>query len=35
MEGGNDYEIFNHERTEGYAVEKPEDTIKYLNEIFF
>ena len=35
MKGGNDYEIFNHERTEGYAVEKPEDTIKYLNEIFF
>ena len=34
MEGGNDYEIFKHELTEGYAVNKPEDTINKLNELF-
>jgi len=34
MEGGNDYEIFKHEITEAYAVNKPEDTINKLNELF-
>jgi len=34
FEGGNDYEIFSHERTKGYTVTSPHDTIKYLNEIF-
>lgn len=34
MEGGNDYEIFKHELTEAYAVNKPEDTINKLNELF-
>ena len=33
-EGGNDYEIFNSELTNGYTVKNPEDTIKLLkNEI--
>jgi len=33
-EGGNDYEIFHHERTKGYSVTCPADTIKFLNELF-
>jgi len=33
-EGGNDYEIFHHERTKGYTVTNPNDTIKFLNELF-
>lgn len=32
--GGNDYEIYNDERTIGHAVESPEDTMRILNEIF-
>ena len=34
MKGGNDYEIFNHELTYGYAVNSPEVTIKLLQEKF-
>lgn len=33
-EGGNDYEIYNDERTIGHAVESPNDTMRILNEIF-
>lgn len=33
-EGGNDYEIFNHQLTEAYTVTKPEDTIEKLNDLF-
>ena len=32
--GGNDYEIFEDERTIGHSVEKPEDTMRILKEIF-
>ena len=32
--GGNDYEIFSHERTKGYTVQNSQETIKYLNELF-
>ncbi|CAI5758967.1 unnamed protein product [Candida verbasci] len=32
--GGNDYEIYNDERTIGHAVNNPNDTIRILNEIF-
>lgn len=32
--GGNDYEIFEHERTKGYTVLCADDTIKCLNELF-
>ena len=32
--GGNDYEIFEDERTVGHSVENPEDTLKQLKEIF-
>ena len=32
FEGGNDFEIFNDSRTEGYSVESPLDTIKIINE---
>lgn len=32
--GGNDYEIYNDERTIGHAVESPADTMRILNEIF-
>jgi phosphomannomutase len=35
MEGGNDYEIYNHTLTEAYTVNDPSDTIKKLNELFF
>lgn len=33
--GGNDYEIYNDERTIGHAVNSPDDTIRILNELFF
>uniref|UniRef100_K3X5L5 Phosphomannomutase n=1 Tax=Globisporangium ultimum (strain ATCC 200006 / CBS 805.95 / DAOM BR144) TaxID=431595 RepID=K3X5L5_GLOUD len=33
-QGGNDYEIYTHERTIGHAVSSPEDTIRILNELF-
>lgn len=32
--GGNDYEIYNDERTIGHAVNSPADTIKILHELF-
>lgn len=32
--GGNDFEIYEHERTIGHAVTCPEDTIKLLKELF-
>lgn len=32
--GGNDFEIFNHDRTEGHAVKTFHDTIRILNQIF-
>ena len=32
--GGNDYEIYTDDRTEGYSVEKPEDTIAILQKLF-
>jgi hypothetical protein len=34
VQGGNDYEIFEDERTIGHAVTCPEDTMKLLNELF-
>ena len=34
FEGGNDYEIYEHERTEGHSVTSPEDTIRQLNGLF-
>lgn len=34
FEGGNDCEIFNHERTIGHTVKSPEDTMEQLAEIF-
>ena len=34
MEGGNDFEIYNHELTESYSVINPEDTITKLTKIF-
>ncbi|KAI9091759.1 eukaryotic phosphomannomutase [Phlyctochytrium arcticum] len=33
--GGNDYEIYHHERVTGHAVESPADTIRILKELFF
>lgn len=33
-DGGNDYEIFLDERTQGHSVEGPHETIKLLNELF-
>lgn len=33
-QGGNDYEIFTHERTIGHAVSSPEDTLRLLDELF-
>lgn len=33
-QGGNDYEIFEDERTVGHTVTCPEDTIKLLNDLF-
>ena len=35
MEGGNDYEIYNHKLTEGFTVKSPEDTILILNMLGF
>jgi len=32
--GGNDYEIYSHERTKGYSVENPAETLRYLKELF-
>ena len=32
--GGNDYEIYMHERTEGHKVKNPEETKKLLKEMF-
>ena len=32
--GGNDHEIYVHERTIGYSVASPQETIKYLNDLF-
>ncbi|ETV85412.1 hypothetical protein H257_03152 [Aphanomyces astaci] len=32
--GGNDYEIFVHDRTIGHAVNSPEDTLRLLDELF-
>jgi HAD-superfamily hydrolase, subfamily IIB len=34
FEGGNDYEIYTHERTKGYSVKNPQETIKLLHELF-
>ncbi|KAI5295100.1 Phosphomannomutase [Ascosphaera acerosa] len=34
FKGGNDYEIFEDERTIGHTVTGPEDTMKQLREIF-
>lgn len=34
FEGGNDYEIYESERTQGHAVTCPEDTIKLIDELF-
>lgn len=34
MPGGNDFEIFEHERTKGFAVESPADTIRLCTERF-
>ena len=33
-EGGNDYEIYKHERTDAHAVKNPEETKKLLREMF-
>ena len=33
-EGGNDYEIYEHELTESYTVTSPEDTIQKLQSLF-
>ena len=35
FEGGNDYEIFTHERTIGHTVTSPEDTIQQCKSLFF
>jgi phosphomannomutase len=32
--GGNDYEIYTHEKINGHAVTCPEDTIRILNSLF-
>jgi hypothetical protein len=32
--GGNDYEIFEHERTTSRKVENPEATVAFINEIW-
>lgn len=34
FKGGNDWEIYEDKRTIGHAVEKPEDTMKILKELF-
>jgi phosphomannomutase len=33
-EGGNDFEIYAHERTIGHSVSSPEDTLRILDELF-
>ncbi|OUU16525.1 MAG: hypothetical protein CBB97_22585 [Candidatus Endolissoclinum sp. TMED37] len=35
MQGGNDYEIYEDERTIGHSVTSPEDTIDQCNKLFF
>jgi phosphomannomutase len=35
FEGGNDYEIFTHERTIGHTVTSPEDTMQQCKSLFF
>ena len=32
--GGNDYELYEDKRTNGHSVEKPEDTLRILKELF-
>eukprot|EP00941_MAST-03F_sp_MAST-3F-sp1_P004486 g4486.t1 len=32
--GGNDYEIYHHERVQGHAVKSPDDTLRIVNELF-
>ena len=34
FEGGNDYEIFSHEKVKGHTVTSPEDTMKQLKDLF-
>ena len=34
MPGGNDYEIYTSDKTEGHSVTCPEDTMKLCNELF-
>jgi phosphomannomutase len=34
-QGGNDFEIFSHERTVGHTVAGPDDTLRQLRELFF
>ena len=34
MEGGNDFEIYTHSRTQGYSVNNPNDTIFFLKKLF-
>lgn len=35
FEGGNDYEIFGHERVKGHTVTSPEDTMEQVKALFF
>ncbi|KAJ3017795.1 Phosphomannomutase [Thoreauomyces humboldtii] len=35
FKGGNDYEIFEHERITGHTVGSPDDTCRILKELFF
>ncbi|KAI8820991.1 phosphomannomutase [Fimicolochytrium jonesii] len=35
FKGGNDYEIYSHERVTGHAVEGPHDTARILKDLFF
>ena len=34
QQGGNDFEIYNHESVIGHSVQDPQDTIKQICEIF-
>jgi phosphomannomutase len=34
FQGGNDFEIFSHERTIGHTVTSPEDTIEQVTKLF-
>ena len=34
LKGGNDYEIYSHDRTIGISVKNPAETIQQLTEIF-